>query len=431
MRGLPVALVVLIVGSAVVLRVGDRRMIPTRNCADGLASSAELRGYTVPPAASGPPPLRATRIDEPAAVSRGTRMFHGDAEHTHRSTARGPKHARAAWRTALGAGIAAQVVTSADESVLYAGTLGGDLVALDAAGGKEKWRVALAGDAALGAGDKSKAPRVYATPCVGDDGTIFVASDAKWAFAVSAAGKITAKYETGEEGDTAVSCGKYGVIVAAGRFVTTLSSRLDLLSRVKVDGKVYSAPIVAGDLIVFGSQSDRLYGARNGQIAWSADLGGDVDASPVAAADGSFWVGTDKGEVVHVSHDGHVVSRTDVGGFVRGSLTLAKNGDVLAGTYGPVPRVVRVKPDGTLSEALTLTGTGSKDFGVHGSPLEAADGVLYFGAQDDAAYGVGYDGELLFRYATKGDVDAPLTLLADGTLLVPSEDGTLSALRDP
>ncbi|MBL9112282.1 MAG: PQQ-binding-like beta-propeller repeat protein, partial [Myxococcales bacterium] len=38
------------------------------------------------------------------------------------------------------------------------------------------------------------------------------------------------------------------------------------------------------------------------------------------------------------------------------------------------------------------------------------------------------DGEIVFDFATKGDVDAPLTLLDDGTLIVPSEDGTVYAI---
>lgn len=363
-------------------------------------------------------------------------MLHGDAAHTHRSAARGPKHARVLWRTSLGSGVATQVVTNADETTLYVGTLGGagdagarggDLVALEATGpnmGKEKWRVPLEG-------------RVYATPCVGEDGTVYAASDAKWLYAVSPAGKVVFKFETKEEADTSIACGK-SVVVAAGRDVITLTPRGDVVSRVHVAGKVYSAPIVVsgdaaagGDLVVFGSQAHRFYATRGNAIAWEVDIGADVDASPVAAEDGSFWIGTDKGEIVHVSAQGRVLTRTDVGGYVRGSLSLSRTGDVLAGTYGPSPRVVRVRPDGSLAEALAIHGTGSRDFGVHGSPLEDADGVLFFGAQDDAVYAVGHEGELLFRFLTKGDVDAPLTLLSNGTLIVASEDGTITALHDP
>ena len=90
---------------------------------------------------------------------------------------------------------------------------------------------------------------------------------------------------------------------------------------------------------------------------------------------------------------------------------------------------MRVRPDGTLAGAHAIQGTGAKEFGIHGAPLEDATGALFFGAQDDRVYAIDVSGALLFVHETKGDVDGPLTLLSDGTLLVPSEDGSVTALR--
>jgi hypothetical protein len=39
-------------------------------------------------------------------------------------------------------------------------------------------------------------------------------------------------------------------------------------------------------------------------------------------------------------------------------------------------------------------------------------------------------GGVRWRFATQGDVDAPLTLLSDGTLVAGSDDGRVYALRD-
>ena len=55
-------------------------------------------------------------------------------------------------------------------------------------------------------------------------------------------------------------------------------------------------------------------------------------------------------------------------------------------------------------------------------------GTLYFGAQDDAAYAIGADGAVQWRFETGADVDAPLTMLSDGSLVVASEDGTIAML---
>ena len=46
--------------------------------------------------------------------------------------------------------------------------------------------------------------------------------------------------------------------------------------------------------ILFGSQDDRLYCLESdGRLRWSVELGGDVDSSPILAADGTIYVGSD------------------------------------------------------------------------------------------------------------------------------------------
>jgi outer membrane protein assembly factor BamB len=66
---------------------------------------------------------------------------------------------------------------------------------------------------------------------------------------------------------------------------------------------------------------------------------------------------------------------------------------------------------------------------VHGGALEDASGALLFGSQDDQVYAVDADGRKLWSFATGGDVDAPVTLLSDGTVVVGSDDGRVYALR--
>ncbi len=345
-------------------------------------------------------------------------MVHGNAKHVHRAAARGPTTAKVAWRTEVGGPIAAQVTASPDEKTLYAASLDGNLVAVAREDGAKRWSVAL--------GD-----RVYSTPLVADDGTVYVGSDAKKLFAVSPAGAVIWKIDLDGEADSGATFAKDGTIVfAAGSTVYAARKRGDLAWRFAAKGKVYTAPAIADDgLVVFGSQDDHVYALRaDGTLAWSVDLGADVDGAPAIADDGAIYVGTDRGEVVRLDAKGNVAWRTDVGGFVRGVLSVARNGDVLAGTYGPAPRVVRVAPDGAVRGAFAVHGTGAKEFGIHGGPLEDEAGTLYFGAQDDAVYAIGTDGAVRLRFRTGADVDAPLSLLADGALVVPSEDGSLTLL---
>jgi outer membrane protein assembly factor BamB len=104
---------------------------------------------------------------------------------------------------------------------------------------------------------------------------------------------------------------------------------------------------------------------------------------------------------------------------------------VLAGVYGPSPREVRVAADGGRVGAFSVAGPGSHEFGVHGGALEDDDGALVFGAQDDALYVVDAAGALEWRFVTGGDVDAPATLLSDGSLVVGSDDGKVYLFAGP
>jgi outer membrane protein assembly factor BamB len=322
------------------------------------------------------------------------------------------------FRVSVDGPVASQVVASPDEATLYVATLGGQLVALARADGARLWSTTL--------GD-----RAYGTPLVHDDGTIYIGTDAKKLFSLSSKGTTIFRLETNGEADTSAAFGKDGNIVfAAGPHVHSVRRGGDLAWRFAARGKVFTAPAITnGGLVIVGSQDHHVHAIGvDGRWAWSVDLGADVDGAPAIGDDGAIYVGTDAGDVVRLDAEGKVVWRTPVGGFVRGALSIARNGDVVVGTYGPVPRVVRVSPEGTLRGAFAIVGTGAREFGIHGGPLEDDDGALYFGAQDDAVYAVGPEGALRWRFETGGDVDAPVTMLSDGSLVVGSEAGTVTLL---
>lgn len=429
-------MLVAVVGAAVIGRV--RRPAPTP---DATGTSTVT---SAPPAPSGPAsgleaPLRAPAdagalpnaadASAPDASTRdastpnadsagGPRMVHGSPRHLHRSSAHGPRTAKIGWRVKVSGPVAAQVTTSPDERTLYVATLDGSVVALAREDGKQKWSSTLG-------------ERVYSTPLVHEDGTVYVGSDAKKLVALSPEGNLVWRLEVDGEADSGAVFGKDGNIVfAAGSSVYAVRRGGDIAWRFTTKGKVFTSPAVTPEgLVVFGSQDDRVYAVgASGALVWSTSLGADVDGAPVIGDDGSIYAGTDKGEIVRLDGHGAIVWRTAVGGYVRGVLSLARNGDVLAGTYGPVPRVVRVSPEGTIRGAFAIKGTGAREFGIHGGPLEDADGTLYFGAQDDAAYAIDAEGAVRWRLPTGADVDAPLSMLSDGSVVVASEDGTITML---
>jgi outer membrane protein assembly factor BamB len=357
-----------------------------------------------------------------AVAARGAPMLHGDPRHTHRAAGHMPTSAPVvAWTRGVGGPVEAQVTTSLDEKTLYVASLGGAVTALASDDGSVRWTLDL--------GD-----RVYATPCVGEDGTIYVGSDAKKFVAISPDGKIKWSLDTDGDADTgAVTTGDGSVILAAGRTIYAVTPLGYVRWRFTAKRKIFTAPALDRQgRIFFGSQDHHAAAlAPDGRLLWTVDLGADVDGAPAIDDSGAVFVGTDGDEVVRIdADDGRVVWRTNLGGYVRGTLSIARNGDVLAGVYGPKPRAVRLRSvDGGLRGDFSVLGTGARDFGVHGGALEDDARALVFGAQDDVLYAVDASGEPLWRFATGGDIDAPATLLSDGTLVVGSDDGSVRALR--
>jgi outer membrane protein assembly factor BamB len=412
-----VAVVVATTLTAWVLRHAGRHA-PAPIGAAATANEGRLDG--APPAASGlgvgVPPQGA---DDGA---HGAQMLHGDARHTGRAGARAPTGAPAlVWSRDVGGPVEAQVVTSPDEHLLYVASLGGSLTALARDDGSVAWTLAL--------GDRS-----YATPCVAPDGTLYVGSDARKVLAVTPDGKVKWTLDTDGDADDAPVLAHDGtIVVAGGRMVYAVTPLGYVKWRFAAKRKVFSSPAVSdAGHVYFGSQDHHAYAVSpQGRLLWKVDLAADVDASPAIGDDGGVFFGTDGDEVVRLdADDGHVWWRTAVGGYVRGSLSVARNGDVLAGVYGPAPRAIRL--DGTLGTVrgeLPVQGTGAREFGVHGGALEDAAGVLLFGSQDDHVYALGPAGDTLWTFPTGGDVDAPITLLSDGTVIVGSDDGRVYALR--
>jgi outer membrane protein assembly factor BamB len=354
-----------------------------------------------------------------AAVALPIRMQHGDRKRTARYAARGPSALHQKWKTSGLGAIEAQPIPSPDESVIYVASLGGDLVALARADGAVKWRVPLGG-------------RSYATPCVDAKGNVYSASDAKKLFAVRPDGKIGWTLDLDDEGDTACALADDGTIVmAAGKTLQAVTPNGDVAWRFSARGKIFTAPAIDDrGRVFFGAQDHRAYGVDHGKKAFAVDLGADVDGSPAIDDDGSVVFGTDGGEVVRLNGEGSALWSARVYGFVRGPLSIARGGDVLAGVYGPRSRVVRLDAKtGAEKASFAVPGTGAPEFGVHGAPFEDAVGQLYFGAQDDRFRALAPAGNLLFSLHAEGDVDAPATLLSDGALVVASDDGAVYYLE--
>lgn len=385
------------------------------------------RHHTAPIAAAAPivtaaasaTPAAATFAPRVPAPSGPSRAFRGGRARRHRSAFAGPREApRVRFTWYAGGPIETMPALTAEGDVVVA-TLSGKVARVTPAG-------AVVWTAELG-------ERIYASPLITRDAVVLGSDARRFVSLALATGKTRWQLDADGEADVApAEAPGGGVIAAAGRVLYGLRENGGVRFRLKLPRKIYAAPAVADDGTIYvGAQDHRLYAiAKEGTVRWSRDLGADVDCAPAIGDDGTIFAASDAGLVVAFDAQGHERWRAAVGGFIRGGLTVGRAGIVLAGTYGPGPRVVALDAtSGAERWSFAVQGTGAPEFGIHGAPLEDADGKLFFGAQDDRVYALDAAGRLLWTFSTGGDVDAPLTVGPGGVLYVGSDDGRLYALH--
>ncbi|HEU4533852.1 MAG TPA: PQQ-binding-like beta-propeller repeat protein [Polyangiaceae bacterium] len=343
-------------------------------------------------------------------------MLHLDARRTNRSPFAAPRRPRIAWTYDTGGPVVAAPAVVGDRVVVA--SLSGRLAALGP-DGRPAWTLELG-------------ERLYGSPLalgelllVGLDGGALVAIDA-------ATGARRWKLSTDADADTAPAPLADSAVFAAGSQLIALRRDGAVRWRYKARKKIFASPAVADDgTVIVGDQAHRVTALRpDGKMRWAFDAGADVDAAPVVG-EGVVYVGTDGAEVVALDlATGAPRWRRAVGGKVRGPLSLGRDGTVFAGTYGPDPALVALAPDGAPRWRFVVARGASAEVGVHGAPLEDRQGALVFGAHDDAVYALSAGGQLAWRLALGGDVDATVVLAADGRLYAGGGDGLLYAIVD-
>ena len=332
------------------------------------------------------------------------------------------------WETRLNGQVFASPVVA--DGVVYIGSTGGVLNAVDAATGALKWTFAtgapihgdalVAGDAVYVASDRAlhkiarsdgkpqwqyslgdPAPRVLPHPSVYDwdwqgaapvlaDGLVFVgAGDGRFHAIDAATGAVRWTFATkGRIRNAAAIDGDRVVVGSADHFVYALDRRTGAQRwRFDTTAEIDATPLVHAGKVYAGNRGPGLYAldAATGAQAWRLYFWGSwVESTPVVA-DGTLYIGaSDLRRVSAIDPaSGRVLWRTDVYGWTWGTpLVLADR--VIFGAAGGTPYFLRHQASlGALDRATgrmlwrtPLPDTGGHQWGIAGSPARAGDVVV-------------------------------------------------------
>ena len=173
------------------------------------------------------------------------------------------------WSTDAGASLLSSPALNQDNSVLYVGTLGGQVVALDTAAGKVLWRFSTSGE-------------VWGTPVFNKD-VVYIGDRGNTVFAIDAkTGKSIWKADVGTNVIGSGAIAQDGVIYATegdpaaspgnGQVYDLSFSNGQKLWSHAINGKLYTSPVIAGDKILIAiTSADKLLTVLDskGNETWS------------------------------------------------------------------------------------------------------------------------------------------------------------------
>lgn len=354
------------------------------------------------------PPTEATAPQQPGVVPRSANGFMGDAAHTGRSENRGPSTTPSpVWTYQTGARVFASPVVGHDGTI-YIGSLDGQFVALKP-DGSLGWRY-------------SAGQKIYPSALVAGSSVIFGTSH-KELVSLSLHGQPRWKLPLQDVVDASATLGPDGriYVVADGAYAVDLLGRLHWHK--PTADHVRTAPAIhPARLIIIGTIEGSLIALRpDGDVAWEVPLGGAIEGAASIDDEGLIYTGTGRGQVVQVDPSGTVRWRFETGDEVRATPAITRDGTIVIGSYDG--NVYAISSDGALRWKVA---TGAR---VRASARIDADGRIYVGSQDNFLYCIDPNGSVLWRYNVGQDVDSTVEIGSDGTLYFGSDDGGVHALR--
>src|SRR5438034_286351 len=268
---------------------------------------------------------------------------------------------------------------------------------------------------------------IESSPAIAD-GLVFVGSAGGDLLAIDlASGKLRWKYATGStigESSPAVAKGVVFIGDLGGTLHAVQVRDGSRLWSFKTGGEVKSSPTIANDVVLIGSYDMHLYAldALTGKLRWKLPTNGPVHATPAVVAGVVYITGCDENfRGVRLS-DGRALFRIPTGAYTGASPVL-DGGKAYFGTFNYEVLAVDLHARKIVWEYRNP----EHQFPFYSSAV-VLDGRVIVGGRDKVVHAIdAATGKGLWQFATRARVDSS-PVVSGGRVYVGSSDGKLYAL---
>ena len=338
-------------------------------------------------------------------------MFHADPSHSGAGTSNPAVSVNQLTYTLLWSyttgGISSPAVV---DGVVYIGSMGGNVYALNSANSAKLWSYATGG-------------AVWSSPAV-VNGVVYIGSMDGNVYALNSAnGTKLWSYATGGAvwSSPAVVDGVVYIGSMGGNVYALNATSGDYIWIYSTGGAVESSPTVANGVVYIGSNDKNVYAlnSANGIQLWNYTTGGEVYSSP-AVVDGVVYIGSnDKNVYALNSANGTKLWNYTTGGEVYSSPAVV-NTVVYIGSMG-----------GNVYALNSANGAKLWSYATGGavwSSPAVVDGVVYIGSDDYNIYAMNATiGVPFWIYSTGGAVESS-PAVANGVVYIGSMNGNVYAI---
>ena len=266
--------------------------------------------------------------------------------------------------------------------------------------------------------------KIFSSPAVGSNGTIYFGSDDHCLYAVGPDGAPLWALMAGGSIRSSPVLGPDGTIYfgSMDRYLYAVNPSGQLLWSFITGGSIQGSPAIGSDGTVYtGSDDGCLYAVHpDGSLKWMFKTGGSIITAPTVDSEGAVYIGSEDHTLYALAADGDLKWVFKTGGGIRTSSAVGPDNSICFGSDDHT--FYALNSDGTIRWAF-LTGDS-----IQSSPVIDSGGTIYFGSDDYCLYALHSDGEPKWVFSTKSCIRSSPYLDTEGTVYFSNTDKDIFAL---